>query len=133
MRSDLWQNGFKKTKQREAVFAVLSNADKPLTAMEICTGAEMCGKGLWLSTVYRVLDLFVQKGIAQRNVLAGGDVATYEINKNEHRHYVVCTACRKVFALEKCPLPKTVHLENFCITGHRLEIYGYCEGCYAKK
>ncbi len=56
MNTTTWPEGIKKTKQREAIWSVLTTTDKPITALEI---AERLGDGstTWMSTIYRTLEL----------------------------------------------------------------------------
>ena len=55
MNTTNWPEGIKKTKQREAIWSVLTTTDKPITAMEI---AERLGDGstTWmpLCSVYKM-------------------------------------------------------------------------------
>ena len=65
MNTTTWPEGIKKTKQREAIWSVLTTTDKPITALEI---AERLGDGstTWMSTIYRTLELLETKGIVTR-------------------------------------------------------------------
>lgn len=124
--------GMKKTKQRECVLAVLEKANAPLSAMEICSLARGGDCQIWLSTVYRVLELFVKENIAVKTALPDGETAVYELSRNRHRHYAVCLGCRKVMEMEHCPLEKFEPEFNdgeFRVLGHKLEMYGYCKDC----
>ena len=60
----------------------------------------------------------------------GTDVS--ELNRGEHPHYAVCLECHKRIPLPSCPFAH-VHLEqdtgDFTVTGHKLELYGYCKKC----
>ena len=58
-----WPEGIKKTKQRVGIWQVLSQAQKPITAAEIATGLGEDGgiNSVWMSTIYRTLDFFVEK------------------------------------------------------------------------
>ena len=61
MNTTPWPEGIKKTKQREAIWSVLTTADKPMTAIGI---AEKLGDSdtTWMSTIYRTLELLETKG-----------------------------------------------------------------------
>ena len=78
MKTTTWPEGIKKTKQREAIWSVLTSTDKPITAIEI---AERLGTGstTWMSTIYRTLELLETKDIITRTTLMGSDMAYYEI------------------------------------------------------
>ncbi|MDR1246555.1 MAG: transcriptional repressor [Clostridiales Family XIII bacterium] len=127
-----WPPGIKRTKQREAVLSVLERADGPLSAVDIRARTESDGDGVWLSTVYRILETFVNKGIVQRLAIMTGDMAVYELNRSGHRHYAVCVGCRKIISMDNCPMERFIpELADgaFRVTGHNLEVYGYCGDC----
>jgi Fur family ferric uptake transcriptional regulator len=130
-----WLTGIKKTRQRQIVLSILEGSRDPLSAADICSKAMQSGECVWLSTVYRVLELFVKKGIATKVSVLNNDFAMYELNRFEHKHYAVCMSCRKVIQMDNCPMERFIpHLEDgdFHVTGHKVEIYGYCKDCDAK-
>ena len=68
-----WPEGIKKTKQREAIWSVLTDATKPITALDI---AEAISDGTtWMSTIYRTLEMLETKGIRTRTTIRGSDMA----------------------------------------------------------
>ncbi|MDR2088945.1 MAG: transcriptional repressor [Clostridiales Family XIII bacterium] len=124
----------KRTKQREAVLAVLERAEGPLRAAEIRARTGEDGAPVRLSTVYRILEIIVKKGMAVKLSILGGETAVYELNRFRHRHYAVCVRCRKIVSMDNCPMERFIpKLEDgdFRVTGHNLEIYGYCKDCDA--
>jgi len=134
MNTTTWPEGIKKTKQREAIWSVLTTTDKPITALEI---AERLGDGstTWMSTIYRTLELLETKGIVTRTTLMGSDMAYYEITPHTHRHYAVCTSCGTMIPLHTCPvveMPKELSDAGFTVTEHHLEIAGLCKKCNSK-
>lgn len=127
-----WPTGIKRTKQRENVLEVLTHAEKPLGAAEIVSRADAVGGGLWLSTVYRILEMFVEKGIVNRIAVMNTDTAVYELKRPEHKHYAVCVDCHKIIPMEHCPIESFFpHLQegDFVVIGHHLEVFGYCRDC----
>jgi len=130
-----WPSGLKRTKPRESVLSTLEHAQKPLSAMEICSVIEKGGGSAWLSTVYRILELLVKKGIVIKVSVTNSETALYELNRFEHKHYAVCLGCHKIISMDNCPMEKFFpHIEDndFRVTGHNLEIYGYCRDCSVK-
>lgn len=127
-----WPQGIKKTKQRAAVLAELEKAEAPLTAQELSVRLQQAGEEVWLSTIYRILDTFVQNGIVTRTTVLNSGTAVYELAGEQHRHYAVCLLCGKVTPMENCPLesflPRLSDRE-FHVLGHRLQMFGYCGGC----
>ncbi len=132
----IWPAGIKRTKQREQVLDILIKADKPLSAMEIYAQIEKATAPVWLSTVYRILDLFAEKAIVVKTTVMDNEIAVYELAGKQHKHYAVCICCHKMIPMANCPVkdfvPKLAE-SNFQITGHKLEMYGYCGECAAKK
>lgn len=130
-----WPSGLKRTRPRESVFSVLERADKPLSAMEICSEIERNGASAWLSTVYRILELFVKKGVVVKIAVMNNEMAFYELNRFQHKHYAVCLGCRKIVSMDNCPMEKFIPKikdDDFRVMGHNLEVYGYCRECSAK-
>ncbi len=124
MESLMKEKGIKKTLQREAVYTALKNSDRPLTAEEIFKNT----KGISLATVYRTLDTFAEKGVIEKLTFEDSEKKFYELSGNAHRHYAVCLSCRHMEYVNVCPV-HDLSIDNFEITGHRLEIYGYCQEC----
>lgn len=127
-----WPAGIKKTRQRESVLSVLEKSEKPLSAADICSEMEKGGDTAWMSTVYRVLELFVNKGLVIKTNVMNNEMAVYELNRFKHKHYAVCMNCHKIIPMDNCPMetfiPKLADAD-FQVTGHNLEVFGYCKNC----
>lgn len=133
-----WPSGIKRTRQREDVFRVLTQAEEPLTAMEIYRRvlADTRDSTYAISTIYRSLAAFVEKDLIEKTTLMGEDMAVYEWKRENHKHYAICLACRRKIPIKECPMehvPIHTDLEEFTVTGHKLELYGYCRECQEKK
>ena len=117
MEQKNWPEGIKWTKQRKDIFEVLKGAKKPLSA----------------------LDIFEEKELVEKSVLLGSDTAVYELVDGHHKHYAVCLSCHKLVPLKHCPFEHVAHeaMESddgdFVVTGHKLELYGYCKECTIEK
>lgn len=133
---DSWPSGLKRTKTREEVLFVLEHTEKPLSALEISFEIKKGSKTAWLSTIYRILELFVKRGIVAKISILNNEMALYELNRFRHKHYAVCLGCHKIVAMDDCPMenfiPK-IEDDNFCVIGHNLEVYGYCKECSSKR
>ena len=126
--------GIKWTKQRKCVYTVLKEATEPLSAVQIYHLAERLADGeeYAVSTIYRILAAFEERGMVSKTTWMGDGTIVYELNRGEHTHYAVCLECHKRIALQSCPFAH-MHLEqdagDFTVTGHKLELYGYCRDC----
>lgn len=131
-RDDIDLKGVKMTKQRAALLEILKSAESPLTASQIHALFQQKDPGACLSTTYRSLEMFTGKRIVNKAIPMDDATAKYELNRHTHKHYAVCRCCKKMIDLEYCPIKDQVKTKdgNFHVTGHRLEIYGYCDDCY---
>lgn len=130
----LYPAGIKWTKQRKAVYEILSVSAEPLSAVQIYNRIlQKSEEGSYaVSTIYRILTAFEEKGYVEKSTFIGEDTVMYEWKRERHTHYAVCLGCHKKLALQTCPFEQ-MHLaaqsDGFLVTGHKLELYGYCKNC----
>lgn len=127
----------KKTKQREEIFNLLSQAAEPVNAVDIYHRLiQNTGDSNYaISTVYRALAVFEEKGYVTKSTLTGQDMSYYEWSQGQHKHYAICLRCHKLIPLKSCPFEHkgiAPDEDGFTITGHKLELYGYCKRCKNK-
>ncbi len=127
MNNILEKVGIKKTRQRMAIISALEKADRPCCAEEVFG---MC-RDMSLSTVYRNLDRLLLLGAVE--VVFGGNEKQryYRLASSEHRHYAVCLGCHSKIFIGECPV-HGMDIHDFTVTGHKVEIYGYCAKCRAR-
>ncbi len=130
--------GLKWTRQRKRVYEILSQAAEPLNAAQIYQLAQKGEGGAEYapSTIYRILAVFEEKGLVEKTVWTRDGAAAYSLIRENHTHYAVCLECHRRIPLSHCPFAH-ISLEkdtgDFTVTGHRLELYGYCSECREKK
>ncbi|MGN0167039.1 MAG: Fur family transcriptional regulator [Acetatifactor sp.] len=129
-----YPQGIKWTRQRKKVYRVLWEATEPLNAAQVYSRVEQetDGEEYALSTIYRILAAFEENGLVEKTTWLGDGTVVYSLNRGEHTHYAVCLECHRRIPLQSCPFAH-IHLEkeagDFVITGHKLELYGYCKEC----
>jgi len=115
----------------------LKHAEQPVTAEQLYT--QMCAKDIPvnLSTVYRTLEVLCKKDLVTKLTIECGVKALFEFNSTLHRHHLICLGCKKIMTIESCPLGNyeqtLADSTDFAITGHKLDIYGYCPDCQGEK
>jgi Fe2+/Zn2+ uptake regulation proteins len=135
-REDLKQKGLKNTKRRVAILGILEQKLQPVTAEQIFMELNRLGISTSLSTVYRELDSLASNDLVVKVKINENNKALYEYNRMIHKHYLICLGCKKMIALDLCPLKsfeeKVEEQTHFMITDHKLNLYGYCPECRAK-
>lgn len=131
----LKRHGIRRTEARIKTLQILAEAPKPLEAQEIYRLANADKEWLWLSTVYRNLEVFKEAGLVQEVSPPDSESVFYRLELHGHNHYAFCEVCRREFPLDLCPLEaleEQLKQQGFTPTQHRLEIYGICADCQEK-
>jgi Fur family transcriptional regulator, ferric uptake regulator len=125
--------GLKNTKSRNLIYDFLSHSDVPATAEQIFLKLKESDTSINLSTVYRILEIFVNKGIVLKSNISDNNKSMFELNRLEHKHHIVCVRCKKIFPMDDCPFEeyerKIQNKLGFDVIGHKLEIFGFCKKC----
>lgn len=128
----LKENGIRITHGRVLILKIIESSTKGLTAEQIY---EMCkdkNENLNLSTVYRSVELFEEKGIVKKKSIDG--VAIYLLIKESHKHMHIlkCDRCEKSVEI-RCPMEEVEEAikvqVGFSLTEHKLELKGICDEC----
>lgn len=126
---NMWSKDIKKTKSRLAIMGVLELSKHPLSAQSIFD--ELNGE-VWLSTIYRTLEIFEKHDMVNRIVFSNKEKAMYELAGVHHRHFAHCLMCHKIIEIQNCPMTcfePEISEQGFQILGHNLEVTGYCSSC----
>lgn len=130
----LKEKKIKVTKARIAVLSIIDNADDAITADCIYEKSINNGSSLDLSTVYRSLELFVEKSLVDKFDLGNGKY-NYKIKGNNHKHKIECSSCHKKVEIE-CPMISIEELiknkTGFTLLEHELKLKAVCEECKNK-
>jgi Fe2+ or Zn2+ uptake regulation protein len=120
--------GWRVTAARRAVVEALARAGCAADVQTVYRIAKRAYPKLGLVTVYRTLDLLAREGWVQR--WEEGGAARYELDQ-PHHHHLVCLACGSVQRWDRCPVRvrEGATLGGFVVTGHRLDLVGYCRSC----
>ncbi len=83
------------TQPRQAVWTVLSEADRHLSAQEIAERVSRLDSGVNVSSVYRTLALFAELDLVRESRL-GDEGSTWELSHVDSVIHLVCTDCGAV-------------------------------------
>ena len=127
------KNKIKNTKQRNLVYDIVLSSEEEATVKYIF---DKCCNKVDLATIYRILELFINKELFTKNLDYEGTIY-YTINSFKHEHYLNCIKCRKKEKIDFCPVEEMEqHIEKengFQIINHNIELSGICHECQKKK
>jgi Fe2+ or Zn2+ uptake regulation protein len=136
LNAQLSAQGYKLTRQRRAVVAVVTHAHTRMSAADVYTHAQRACPDLGLTTVYRTLEILEQMSVIRRVHLDDG-CEGFAPTALEHGHYVVCHRCQATVEFEGCDLmqllERVTDQTGFVVEQHWLNLVGLCPKCQKKK
>lgn len=116
------------TWQRGAILKALDALRCHATAEELHHRLRRGPRPIGLATVYRALEAFVREGLVEPVHVGDGRVR-YGLSARHHDH-LICLQCGEWEPIKEClvQMPGRV-ASGFRVTGHQLELYGYCTDC----
>jgi Fur family ferric uptake transcriptional regulator len=130
----LSQAGLKRGGARERVIELLATKPCALSAVEIEDELRGLGRPTGRASIYRVLDLLVEYGLAERLEVGDGQ-ARFERSHpgGEHHHHLVCDRCGQLVAFDDPGLEKAIDRLSerlgVRIDSHDVLLRGACQRC----
>lgn len=123
-------SNYKITEQRKAILEVLIMYSNSLISAEnILQNSKTLCTNINLSTIYRNLEILEHLNLLFK-VITDEGISLYKLECcNEHHHHIICQGCGRTAVLDYCPIKNITLNNNFYVTGHKLELYGYCDNC----
>jgi Fur family peroxide stress response transcriptional regulator len=125
----LTENGLKVTPQRTAVLEVVMNLHNHPTADYIAQYLRLNYPHIPIGTVYKILEIFVEKGIIKR-VKTDNDILRYDAIKEKH-HHLYCDTSQRIEDYYDDELYKIISeyfsrkkIPDFTIEDFKLQIVG---------
>lgn len=129
---NLRQLGYRITPQREMIIETLVHGDGHMTAEDIFNQLQLRTRAINLATVYRTLDLLVERGLATRTNAWDGKIVYATMQHGPHIH-LVCRKCREIIKVNHHLIAS---LEEKLKTQYHFEadlqhitIFGLCAEC----
>ncbi|WP_296111721.1 Fur family transcriptional regulator [uncultured Anaerococcus sp.] len=122
------------TKQRRLILEYIDKKNEPVSGQEIYLDLQD-KMAMDLSTVYRNLNILEENDLLLKTADIDG-ISYYQINKDDHKHFITCNNCGKKLVIESCPVheleEEAMKETGFIINGHNFEFYGICPDCQRK-
>ncbi len=137
LQEKLNQQGFRLTRPRREVAAIIKEAKQPLTPQIIHQRAISNHCDIGLVSVYRTLDLLSELDLVRR-VHGQDGCHGYVLASPGHHHHLICSKCGKAVEFSGSTdlnnFIKKIEAETgFAINEHILQLYGLCQQCQESK
>jgi Fur family ferric uptake transcriptional regulator len=131
------KHGLRSTEQRRLVTEMFFATTEHLSIEDLLDRARGEEPKIGYATVYRTLKLLKECGLAFERHFGDG-VSRYEVAwADEHHDHLICVECEKIIEFEDADIEELQHRVaarlGFMLVRHKLELYGLCAECQAKK
>ncbi len=120
----LKKKGLRSTRQREDIIDAFLNADRRITAEDLCSILQKKFPGIGYATVHRNLKLMCECGLS-------GEIKIGEQKHgHEHHAHLLCTKCDRFIEVKNEQIERfsdeLAKANDFPPLRHKQEIYGLC-------
>ena len=128
------QAGYRKGGARNAVIDLLASKPCALSAIEIEEDLRHGERPVARASIYRVLDLLLERGLITRLDL-GDATARYELvdPAGEHHHHLLCDSCGRLVPFDDGDLERSIDRLSrrlgFRTHDHEVVLRGDCASC----
>lgn len=130
--TELREVSLKATPARLGVLKLLETTSKPLDVAAMIVYLEKNKIEVDQATVFRIINMFTEKGIAKQISFNEGKFR-YELASKADHHHFVCDNCGGVEDVSDChidELEKEIkQKKGLLIKRHSLEFFGLCKSC----
>lgn len=132
-REFIRNKGLRNTPEREEVVNLVFSIHDHFDVDELYLRLRRKNEKISKATVYRTIPLLLESGLIQEAYFEDGHVHYEHIYGHEHHCHLRCLDCGKIVEFkEKSVLGVEEEVGDrfdFMVTGHKLEVYGYCDKC----
>jgi Fur family ferric uptake transcriptional regulator len=131
------KHGLRSTEQRRLVTEMFFSTTDHLSIEDLLDRVRIEEPKIGYATVYRTLKLLKECGLAFERHFGDG-VSRYEVAwADEHHDHLICVECEKIVEFEDDAIEVLQHSVaerlGFELVRHKLELYGICADCQAKR
>ncbi len=131
------RHGLRSTEQRRIVTEQFFASDGHLSIEDLLDKVRIEEPKIGYATVYRTLKLLKECGLAFERHFGDG-VSRYEVAwEDEHHDHLICVDCEKIIEFEDDAIERlqrqVASKHGFRLVRHKLELYGVCPDCQAKR
>ncbi len=138
LRDYLVRHGLKASRQRDVIADVFFRAGGHMRVEELLSEVRKIDPKVSQATVYRTMKLLTDCGLAEARHFGDGQTR-YEASDEggEHHDHLICTSCGTIVEFMNDRIEtmqdKVAREHGFLVTHHRMELYGLCPSCQARR
>ena len=131
------ERGLKATRQRDLIVDTFFSQSGHLSVEELLGKVQARDEHIGAATVYRTMKILADAGLASARHFDDGQTR-YEAAIGRHHHdHLICTSCHQIIEFENEPIEELQDMvarqHGFQVTRHKLELYGLCKDCQARR
>lgn len=123
----------RQTRQRAAVWQVLSDTPEFSSAQELHQRLRAAGDTVGLATVYRALQALAEDGDVDVLRTDDGEALYRRCTTGHHHHHLICRSCRRTIEVDDAPMEAwaraVAERHGFTLLDHLVEVFGLCPDC----
>ena len=131
-REELKSFDVKATSARLTVMKFLEASSQPVDVNSILDYLTKENINTDPATIFRMMNVFVDKGILKK-IDFGEGKTRYELSNKGDHHHLICTSCGRVESIEDSYMSgfeEEINKKNkFLVKSHSLEFFGICLSC----
>lgn len=136
-RNHIKKSGLRNTPEREIivkeVFSTHDHFDVDTLYLRLRNKKNNISK----ASIYRTIPLLIESGLIKEVFFEDGRMHYEHIYGHEHHCHFRCLGCGRIIEFRQDEVldiqKKFSRNHRFEVTGHRLELLGYCRGCLRRK
>ena len=132
-RGFIRNKGLRNTPEREQVVKAVFSIHDHFDVEELYLLLRRQNEKISKATVYRTIPLLLESGLIQEAYFEDGHLHYEHIYGHDHHCHLRCVDCGKVLEFTEESVrgveQKIGEHYDFIVTGHKLEVYGYCAKC----
>lgn len=122
---------------RLAVLEVFLRTEHHVTLKELADAVRQSGHRLDDEFVRETIDLMCHYGFARVNRFDNGNIRYEHRHLGQHHDHLICTKCKKIIEFENEEIErlqrKIASNHGFHMLQHKMELYGICRECLARR
>lgn len=120
------------TPARMTLMNFFENAEKPIDVQSMIKHLEEKEIKTDPATVFRIVNLFIEKGLLKHIQLNEGKFR-YELSSKKDHHHFICESCSAIEDISDCNIDlvekEISQKKGLLVKRHSLEFFGLCKNC----